>query len=73
MKISTQEITVYNTLTSRSDLLGNADLLLYCLKEGVHHSTPPVQIDSQLVTQGTDNSLDHHRQVRSEQVFEQTS
>ena len=30
------EDAVYNTLTSGSELPGNADLLLYCLKEGVH-------------------------------------
>ena len=36
------EDTVYNTMTGGSELPGNADLLLYCLKEGVHHSTPPV-------------------------------
>ena len=65
MKIPTQ-----NTLTSGSELIGNADLLLYCLKEGVHCLTPPVQIASQLMRQGTDHSLDHHRQVSSQQVFE---
>ena len=41
MKISVQKI-VYITLTGGIELPGNADLLLYCLKEGVHHSTPPV-------------------------------
>ena len=50
-------------------LPGNADLLLCCLMEGVHHLIPPVKIAYQPKIQGTENSLDHHRHVGSQHMF----
>ena len=73
MKIHTQKIHFTIPWPAGSELIGNADLLLYCLKEGVHHLTPWVQIASRLMRQGTDHSLDHHRQVSSQQMFEWTN